>query len=177
MFALLPTLYSQDFVDFFKRNYFRFLDGVFHKWLDNFDIELFYNMINNLDPDLKSIFENLYKSLNLLDINVRIVENNLVFDIYYKPNNSFNYLTCSSFYPPHTKNNILLSLAKRIVSIVMIYREQQLKRQKEHLLERKHPQHIIDYIVLQKYFSPNFIQKIMIALHLSEPTIPTIILI
>ena len=134
-------------------------------------------MINNLDPDLKFIFENLYKSLNLLDITVRIVENNLVFDIYCKPNNSFNYLIYSSFYPPHTKNIILLSLAKRIVSIVMIYREQQLKRQKEHLLERKHPQHIIDYIVLQKYFSPNFIQKIMIALHLSEPTIPTIILI
>ena len=134
-------------------------------------------MINNLDPDLKFIFENLYKSLNLLDITVRIVENNLVFDIYWKPNNSFNYLIYSSFYPPHTKNIILLSLAKRIVSIVMIYREQQLKRQKEHLLERKHPQHIIDYIVLQKYFSPNFIQKIMIALHLSEPTIPTIILI
>ena len=38
MFALLPQLYLQDFVDFFIRNYFRFLDKVFHKWLDNFDI-------------------------------------------------------------------------------------------------------------------------------------------
>ena len=38
MFALLPQLYPQDFVYFFIRNYFRFLDEVFHKWLDNFDI-------------------------------------------------------------------------------------------------------------------------------------------
>ena len=59
----------------------------------------------------------------------------------------------------------------------MIYREQQLKIQNKHLLDRKHPQHIIDYVVLQKYFSQNFIQKIIIALHLSEPTILTIILI
>ena len=57
MLALLPQLYPQDFVDFFIRNYFRFLDDVFHKWLDNFDIEPFYSMINNLDPHLKFIFK------------------------------------------------------------------------------------------------------------------------
>ena len=59
MFALLPQLYPQDFVDVFIRNYFRFLDDLFHKWLHNFDIELFYSMNNNLDPDLKFILENL----------------------------------------------------------------------------------------------------------------------
>ena len=41
MFALLLQLYSQDFVDLFIRNYFRFLDDLFHKWLDNLDIEPF----------------------------------------------------------------------------------------------------------------------------------------
>ena len=57
MFVWLPQLYPQDFIDYFKRNYFRFLEDVFHKWLENFDIEHFYNKINNLDPDLKFIFE------------------------------------------------------------------------------------------------------------------------
>ena len=47
-------------------------------------------MINNLDPDLKFVFENFSKSLNFLGINNRIVENNL--DIYYKPTSSFSYL-------------------------------------------------------------------------------------
>ena len=83
--ALLPPLYPQHFVDFFISNYFRFLDDIFHKWLDNFDIESFYSMINNLETDLKFIFENPSKSLNFLDINIRIVENNLVFDIHYQP--------------------------------------------------------------------------------------------
>ena len=115
-FALLPQLYPQDLVDIFIRNYFWFLDDVFHKWLENFDIEPFYNMINKLDPDLKFIFENPSKSLNFLDIN-------LVFDFYFQPTNSFNYLNYTSCHSPHTKNNISLSLAKRIVSTVTNNRE------------------------------------------------------
>ena len=38
MFAILPQIYSKDFVDFFIRNYFPFLDDVFHKWLIQFNI-------------------------------------------------------------------------------------------------------------------------------------------
>ena len=71
-------------------------------------------MINNLDPDLKFIFENPFKSLNFLDINIRIVENNLRFDIHYKSSNSINYLTYLSYHQPHTKKKISLSLAKTL---------------------------------------------------------------
>ena len=70
MFALLPQLYPQGFVDFIMHNYFRFLEDVFHKSLDNFDIKPFYSIINNLDPDLKFITENTSKSLDLLNINI-----------------------------------------------------------------------------------------------------------
>ena len=56
MFALLPQIYPKDFVDYFVRNYFRFLDDIFHTWLINFDIEPFYRLVNELDPDLKFIF-------------------------------------------------------------------------------------------------------------------------
>ena len=158
VFALLPQLYPEDFADFFVRNYFRFLD-IFHKLLGNFDIEPFYSMINNLDTDLKFIFENPSKSLNFLDINIQIVESNLVFDIHCIPTNSFNYLTYSSCHLLHTKNNISLSLAKRLISIVTNNRENRLKELKEHLLDRKHPQHIIPYpqhISFIKIFQPKF---------------------
>ena len=57
MFTLLPQLYLQDFVDFFIRNHFQFLEDVFHKCLDNSDIQPFYSAINSLDHDLKFIFE------------------------------------------------------------------------------------------------------------------------
>ena len=87
-------------------------------------------MFNNLDPDLKLIFENPSKSLSFLDINPQIVENNLVFYIYYIPTNSFNYLTYTSCHPSHTKNNISLPLAKGIVSIVTNNRENQSKELK-----------------------------------------------
>ena len=112
-------------------------------------------MINNLNPDLKFSFENPSKSLNFLDISIQIVENNLVFDIHYKPTNSSNYLIYTSCHPPHTKDNILLSLAKRIVSIITNNRENQLKELKEHLLDKKHSQHIIDY-KFTKIFQPKF---------------------
>ena len=36
LFALLTLVYPQQFVDFLMRNYFRFLDGIFHKWIKNF---------------------------------------------------------------------------------------------------------------------------------------------
>ena len=91
LFALLPQIYPQDCVDFLLRNYFRFLDDIFHKWLENFDIKQFYDLINSLDENLKFIFKNASRTLNFLDIRLKIVNNTLVFDIYYKPTNSFNY--------------------------------------------------------------------------------------
>ena len=135
LFALLPQVYPQDFVDFLLRNYFRFLDDIFHKWLENFDIKKFYDLINSLDEDLKFIFENPSRTLNFLDIQLKIVNDALVFDIYYKPTNSFNYLTYSSCHPSHTKNNIALSLAKRIINIVTDNRETRLSELKKHLIE------------------------------------------
>ena len=118
MFALLPQIYPRDFVDYFVRNYFRFLDDIFHIWLINFDIEPFNKLINELDPDLKFIFGKLTTDINFLDININIVDDHLHFDIYHKPTNSFSYLKYNSCHPSHTKNNIFLSLARRIIRIV-----------------------------------------------------------
>ena len=70
-------------------NYFRFLDDIFHTWLINFDIEPFYKLINELDPDLKCIFEKLTTDINFLDTNIKIVDTQLHFDIYQKTNQFF----------------------------------------------------------------------------------------
>ena len=118
MFALLPQIYPRDIVDYFVRNYLRFLDDIFHTWLINLDIEPFYKLINELDPDLKFIFEKRTTNINFLDINIKIIDNQLHFDIYHKSTNSFTYLKYNSCNPSHTKNNISLSLARRIIRIV-----------------------------------------------------------
>ena len=125
------------------RNQFRFLDDIFRKWLQNFDIKQFHDLINSLDEDLKFIFENPSRTLNFLDIQLKIVNNTLVFDIYYKPTNSFNYLTYSSCHPSHTKNNIALSLAKEIINIVTDNRETRLSKLKKQLIERNHPPEVM----------------------------------
>ena len=91
--------------------------------------------------------------MDLLDIQVKIVNNTLVFYIYYEPTSSFNYLTYSSCHPSHTKNNIVLSLAKRIINIVTDNRETRLSELKKHLIERNHPPEIIDY-TFTKCFQP-----------------------
>ena len=133
---------------------FRFYDEIFHKWLENWlDIKQFHDLINGLDEDLKFIFKNQSRFLTFLDIQLKIVNNTLVFDIYFKPTNSFNYLTYSSCHPSHTKNNTALSLAMRIINIVTVNRETRLSELKKHLLERNHPPEIIDY-TFTKCFQP-----------------------
>ena len=61
MFAILSQIYPKDFVDFFICNNFQFLDDVFHKWLIQFNIQDFYKIMNELDPDLRLIFEEFTK--------------------------------------------------------------------------------------------------------------------
>ena len=87
---------------------------------------------NGFDEDLKFIFENPSRTLNFLDIQLKIVNSTLVFDIYYKPTNYFNYLTYSSSHPNHTKNNIELSLAEPIINIVTGNKEKRLSELKNH---------------------------------------------
>ena len=76
--------------------------------------------MSELDPDLQFIFKELTKNINFLDINLKI-NNKLHFDVYHhKPTNSFSYLHYKSCHLRHKKNNIALSLARRIVQIVTV---------------------------------------------------------
>ena len=48
--------------------------------------------MNELDPDLQFIFEELTKNIDFLNINLKIINNKLHFDVYHKPTNFFSYL-------------------------------------------------------------------------------------
>ena len=139
MFAFLPTIYPQDFVDFIVRNYFRLLDDILHAWLSEFNITQFYEVFDSLDENLKFIFSELSKNTNFLDVKMQIENEHLVMDLYHKPTDSYNYLHYRSCHPKHTRDNIALSLAKRIVRIVSENRQQQLADLEHHLLLRGHP--------------------------------------
>ena len=74
LFSLLPQIFSGSFIDFFI-HYFHFLDDVFHKWLADFNFELFYKLINKPNPDLQFIFENLKTFMTFLGIHLNITDN------------------------------------------------------------------------------------------------------
>ena len=46
--------------------------------------------MNKLDPDSQINFKELTRNKNFLDINLKIINNKLLFDVYRKPTNSFN---------------------------------------------------------------------------------------
>ena len=81
LFALLAQAYPQDFVDLLQ-SYFRFLDNIFHKLLQNVDIKQFCNSMNSSDEDLLFIFKNQSRTLNFPGVQLKVVGNTLVFDIY-----------------------------------------------------------------------------------------------
>ena len=66
------------------------------------------------------------------------------FDVYNKPKYYFSYLHYKSCHPPHTKNNIALLLATRVVRIVTDYTNNRLQELRSHLLKRKHAEKIIE---------------------------------
>ena len=77
LFAVLPQSNSQDILDFLLWDSFRFLDNIFHKWLENFNINQLYDLINSFDEDFKFIFENQSRTLNFQDIQLKIVNNTI----------------------------------------------------------------------------------------------------
>ena len=142
MFDILPSLYPLDFVDYIIRNYFRLLDDIIYAWLSEFDITQFYEVFSSLDDNLNFIFSELSNNVDFLDIHLNIDENgSLVMDVYHKPTDSHNYLNYTSCHPQHTRDNIALSLAKRIIRIVTENNttQQRLGDLKHHLMLRGHP--------------------------------------
>jgi hypothetical protein len=139
MFTILPQVFPTDFVDFFVRNYFRYIDDVIHQWLENFDISILGQIMNDLDQDIKYELEQLSRCVHYLDVKTTVTESEIIFDIYYKPTNAFTYLKYTSCHPQHTINNLAGSLARRIINIVSENRERRLDELTEHMAARGHP--------------------------------------
>ena len=59
------------------------------------------------EPEIYYINQNKVQTLSFLDIKIIIHEDNSIeTDIYYKPNNTHDYLPYDSAHPEHIKNNL-----------------------------------------------------------------------
>ena len=113
---------SKYVIDYF----YRYMDDGFVPWPSDADINIFKDLLNNLDSKLKFTLEPPKKyttiggkeqqKLNFLDITVILHETGKIkTDIYYKETNSHDYLSYHSHHPEHIKKNIPYNLAKRII--------------------------------------------------------------
>ena len=161
MFSMLPSIYPRDLVDFIIRNYFRFLDDIFHKWMKRFNIESFYKVFETLDPNLKFIFTELSTTANFLDIRFSIENGDLIVDLHRKLTDSFSFLNYHSCHPNHTRENIGLSLAKRIVQIVSNDRGLRLDELKRYLIMKDHPVSSINFS-FSKVFQPQIKEDVKV---------------
>ena len=62
--------------------------------------------MNGLDSDLQFIFEELTTNKNFLEMNLKIINNKLHFDVCHKPAIFFSHFIYKSCNPPLTKNSI-----------------------------------------------------------------------
>ena len=92
--------------------------------------------MNERDQNLQSIFEELPTNINFIDMYLK--SNNKLHG-YHKPAISFSYLHYKSCHPLNTKNNIALSLARRIVRVVTDNKNNRLQKLKRSLTKEKTP--------------------------------------
>ena len=95
------------------------------------------------------MLEQISLNVHYLDVNIKVENECLLLDIYYKPTIAFSYLKYNSCHPKHTRNNLARSLAKRIVQIVSENREARLDDLKNHLHKIGHPIEIIEEAFLK----------------------------
>ena len=152
----LPRHFEASTCELIIRCFLRYIDDGFVLWPKESDINIFFNLLNSLNPHIQFTIEHSTKTIKcgihtqelaFLDV-LAIVTNHREFstDIFYKETNSHFYLDYHSHHPQHIKDNLPYSLAKKIVVFVsntdqMNFRLQQMK---EWLLKCRYPAKIID---------------------------------
>ncbi|XP_065650904.1 uncharacterized protein LOC136079116 [Hydra vulgaris] len=125
---VLPIFFNKIECENIQNNFKRYIDDGFVALLKSINVNLLIKCLNSLHPDIKNTEEqskisytntSQYQFLNFLDKTVILHDNNIIeTDIFYKPTNSHDYLNYKSHHPKHTKENILFTLAKRIICFV-----------------------------------------------------------
>ena len=156
---LYPSLYlhfEQYLAELIQEFFNRFMDDGFVPWPNEADINIFLEILNNMDPTLKFTLEKstnfildekCYQQLNFLDITVILDENGFVeTDIFYKETNTHDYLDYNSHHPNHIKENIPYNLAKKIIAFCSNSRteEKRIEELKSWLIECNYPLNLIN---------------------------------
>ena len=145
--VIYAILCMQDYVMYIYQWWKRFLDDCWLIWKDEFHLNFFFNVINDLHPAIQFTHKKDKHALSFSDITViKHNDNSIHTDVFYKTTNAHRYLHFTSQHPGHIKRNIPFNLAKLLVRIIsnrdtLSYRLEELK---EFLFKRKYPDKLID---------------------------------
>ena len=95
--------------------WWRYIDNTFFIWEHGEEsLEKFLNKLNTFHPTIKFTAEYSKEAINFLDVNVRLVEGELMADLFVKPTDTHQFLDPSSSDPYHCKKGIPYSQALRL---------------------------------------------------------------
>ena len=135
--------------------FYRYIDDGFILWPSKLDVNVFINILNDLNPDIKYTVERgtfvtenneLTEQIKFLDILIILRNNNIETDIFYKVTNSHYYLDYTSHHPEHIKINIPYNLAKRIIVFVSDSNKEKYRLHElyQWLINCNYPSNVID---------------------------------
>ena len=95
--------------------WWRYIDDIFFNWeLGEESLEKFINKLNTFHQTTKFTAEYSKKAINFLDVNVRLVEGELMTDLFLKPTDTHQLLDPSPSHPYHCKKGIPYSQTLRL---------------------------------------------------------------
>ena len=147
LYEKVGQIFGQEFKTYVYEQWKRFLDDCFILWSKSTDdLEKFHEILNSLHPSIKFTIESSNLELPFLDILIKLSNNKIITDIYYKKTDTHQYLNFESCHPSHTKRNIPYCMARRVCSIVLdkTLRKRRLEELKMYLLQQKYPLKLID---------------------------------
>ena len=98
--------------------WWRYIDDIFFIWEHGEEsLEKFLNKLNSFHPTIKFTAEYSKETINFLDVNIRLVEGELMTDLFVKPTNTHQFLDPSSSHLYHYKKGRLYSQALRLNKI------------------------------------------------------------
>ncbi|XP_062602273.1 uncharacterized protein LOC134263937, partial [Saccostrea cucullata] len=143
----LCTLWGIESANKIRSKWKRFLDDCFILWEEDVNkLTEFYDLLNQMNSDIKFTMETDDLQMPFLDVLVTKDNTSLNTDIYYKPTDTHQYLHFGSSHPHHTKTAIPYNLARRICTIVSNtnIRDIRLEELKLYLLNQKYPEQLVD---------------------------------
>ena len=129
----------------------RYIDDVFLIWCGSYeDLEKFHNHLNSVHPTMK--FDDIEhdkseNSCNFLDLTIKIHDGKISTDLFRKQTDKPTALLPSSAHPGHITNNIVYSMAFRILRICSeqeIFEKRLDELKNEFLIPRNYKAKLID---------------------------------